>query len=112
MTCCNSIPTLPRMRGPARNTLLRLLHQLRPAVMPAPLTPSSALPTSGPSKRHGACPKTSTPQPHNPSRLIEIPYQPTASTTPPAHFTRSYRTCHTDPRPSPSLPTPLTLPHN
>src|ERR1039458_2054618 len=46
---------------------------LRPAAMPAPLTPSSALPASGPSKRHSPRPKTSTPRRHHRSRLIEIP---------------------------------------
>src|ERR1039458_5294381 len=46
---------------------------LRPAAMPAPLTPSSPLPAAGPSKPLCACHKTSTPQPHDRFRLIEIP---------------------------------------
>src|SRR5258705_5454941 len=101
MTCCNSIPIVWLLRVPARHAPARLLHQLPPPAMPAPLTPSSALPASGPSKRHGDCPKTST------SRR----QQPTASTTPEAHFKRLYRNCHTEPRPSHSRPTAVTVEH-
>jgi hypothetical protein len=44
MTRCNSIPIVWLMRVPAHHALARLLHQPPPAAMPAPLTPSSALP--------------------------------------------------------------------